>query len=152
DSAQGIHQDVYVESIEAADETRDRTLFGSQFDGGALKEGRDYLKDPASTSQGIEADHSCYEVEEEHPISKGYEVGDVISILDNEGGKQQYHVFENYSGTTIADVVHEDEGQIGNGLAYDFRSSDHVHLLLGSLGASTYGHPEDQWTDDAKTI
>src|SRR5699024_10582867 len=110
------------------------------------------LNDPESTSQGFAADHVSYEVVEEHPIFKGYEVGDVISILENEGANQQYHVFENYSGTTIADVVHEDDGHIGNGLAYDFRSSNHVHLLLGSLGSSTYGHPEGRWTDDAKSI
>src|SRR5699024_5862290 len=152
DSVLRIDQDEYVAFIDAADEARVSMLFGSQYGGGAINDLRDYLNDPDATGQGFAADQISYEVVEEHPIFKGYEVGDVISILDNEGGNQQYHVFENYSGTTIADVVHDDEGQIENGLAYDLRSSDHVHLLLGSLGASTYGYPVVKWTDDAKTI
>src|SRR5699024_6287826 len=127
-------------------------LFGSQFGGGAINDLRDYLNDPESTSQSYAADYVSYEVVEEHPIFKGYNVGDVISILENEDANQQFHVFENYSGTTIADVFHEDEGNLGDGLAYDFRSSNHVHVLLGSLGVGSYGHPEDRWTDDAKTI
>src|SRR5699024_9921924 len=121
DSALGTDQDEYVELIDAADDARVSMLFGSQFGGGAINDLRDYLNDPESTSQGFAANHVSYEVVEEHPIFKGYEVGDVISILENEGANQQYHVFENYSGTAIADVVHEDDGQIGNGLEYDFR-------------------------------
>src|SRR5699024_11687376 len=111
DSAQGIDQDDYVAFIEAADEARVSMLFGSQYGGGAMNDLRDYLNDPESTGQGFAAEQISYEVVEEHPIFKGYEVGDVISILENEGGNQQYHVFENYSGTTIRSEEHTSELQ-----------------------------------------
>lgn len=152
DSVQSVTEDEFSELIEAADEAHVSMLFGSQFGGGGINDLRDYFSDPQSTSQGFVENEVLYEVKEEHPIFRGYTTGDTIPILENEGASQQYHVFEEYSGTPIADVVHKEDGRIGGGVAYDFRSSNHVHVLLGSLGSSTYGHPESRWTEDAKTI
>src|SRR5699024_5723185 len=51
----------------------------------------------------------------------------------------------------IGDLGHE-SGRIGSAVAYDFRTSNSVHILLSSLKVGAYGTPEDRWTEDAKQI
>ncbi|MUK90198.1 S8 family serine peptidase [Ornithinibacillus sp. L9] len=152
DSAFSMSETDFTELIDAADDAQVSMIFANQFGAGSINHLRDYYGDPESTSTGFVPNVIEYRVLEEHPIFRGYSVDDTIDVLVNEGANQQYAVFENYSGTTIADITHPEEGRIGSGLAYDFRSSNHVHVLLGSLASSSYGSPENRWTEDARTI
>lgn len=138
--------------IEAGDEAQVSMVFANQFSGGSIKELRDYTGDPNVVDTGYVPNGVGYEVLQEHPIFRGYEKGDVLSILERDGLNQQYGMFDEYSGTMLADLVDDEDERIGGGLAYNFRSSNHVHLLLGSLASSSYGHPGDRWTDDARTV
>src|SRR5699024_8360011 len=81
-----------------------------------------------------------------------FEKGDTIKVVDRGESNQQYHAFEDYSGTTIADLEHYDEGRLGSAVAYDYPTANNVHILLDSLQIGTYGNPDDRWTDDAKRI
>ncbi|MDQ0272726.1 carboxypeptidase regulatory-like domain-containing protein [Cytobacillus purgationiresistens] len=152
DSFTNISSAEFGELIEASDTAQVSMVFTGQYGGGAMNDLRDYLGNPASTSTGYVPNSIKYEIKEEHPIFRGYGVGDKVTILANSGGNQQYGVFENYSGTTLADIVHDDRGRIGSGLAYEFRSSGHVHVLLGSLASGSYGSPESRWTNNARII
>ncbi|MEC5425987.1 carboxypeptidase regulatory-like domain-containing protein [Virgibacillus sp. C22-A2] len=152
DSGQSMAESDFTGLIDAADEAQVSMVFTSQWGNGSISHLENYLGDPNESSHSYVPNSVQYEVLEEHPIFRGFNTGDTIPLLEREGYNQQYAVFEGYSGTTIADVVHEDVGRLGGGLAFDFRSSNHVHVLLGSLSSSSYGHPEDRWTDNARTI
>lgn len=152
DSAASLSEEEFTGLIDTADEHQTSMIFASQFGTTPIHQLRDYYNDPESISHSFEPDVIEYEVLEEHPIFRGYEAGETISILENLQSNQQYSVFEGYSGTTLADITHPDEGRLGSGLAYDYRSSGHTHILLGSLASGGYGHPENRWTEDAKSI
>src|SRR5699024_5086682 len=88
-----------------------------------------------------------------HPVFEGYQPGEVITILSDPGTNQQYESFAGYSGTILADTVHPGTGTVyDQGVAYRFASPGSVHLLLGSLAASSYGAPDNAWTFDAERI
>src|SRR5690625_2168812 len=133
DSAASLSEEEFTGLIDAADEQQISMIFTSQLGTTPIHQLRDYYNDPESISHSFESNVIDYFVLEEHPIFRGFEEGDTISILENPQANQQYSVFEDYSGTTIADITHPEEGRLGSGLAYDFRSSSHAHILLGSL-------------------
>lgn len=143
---------VFNQFIDLADELQLSIIFTSQYGGGPIRDLRNFYNDPQTDVQGYTANAVKFKVLEGHPIFAGYEVGDEITVLQRDGSNVQYHVFENYSGTTIADLTNQDSERIGAVVAYDFRTANSVHVLLGSLRASSYGHPNDRWTDDAKQI
>ncbi len=143
---------VFKQFIDLADSLSISIIFPSQFSGGTIRDLNAFYGDPQQVAQGFVPNHINYKVTEKHPIFAGYEVGDVIRIADNGNSNQQYSLFENYSGTRIADLTHDANGRIGSGLAYEFRTANSVHLLLGSLQAGSYGSPDVRWTDDAKQI
>ncbi|WP_047981800.1 carboxypeptidase regulatory-like domain-containing protein [Ornithinibacillus contaminans] len=152
DAATSMTEADFLALINAADEAQVSMIFPNQYGTGSINHLRDYLDDPGSTNTDFVTDSVEYEVLEEHPIFRGYNVGDQITILERKDSTQQYGVFDDYSGTTIADLRHVDEGRLGSGIAYDFRSSGHVHLLLSGLASSIYGSPGERWTDDARNI
>lgn len=152
DAFENTTEENFHEFLETSDEAQVSIIFTGQYSGGSISQLEEYVGDPENTSNGFVPNEIRYEVLEEHPIFAGYELGESFSLLERKDNNQQYQVFERYSGTTLADITDEDDDRIGSGLAYDFRSSQHVHVLLGSLSASLYGHPEDRWTEDAKTI
>ncbi len=151
-SAASIGEEAFNDLVDTADEHQISMIFASQYGTTPIHQLCDYYNNPESISQSFEPDVIEYEVQEEHPIFRGFAEGETISILENQGANQQYSVFEEYSGTTIADIVHPDEGRLGSGLAYDYRSSSHAHILLGSLASGGYGNPDNRWTEEAKTI
>ncbi|MEN2768564.1 carboxypeptidase regulatory-like domain-containing protein [Ornithinibacillus xuwenensis] len=152
DSGTSMSEADFQGLIDAADEEQVSMIFSNQMGYGSINHLRDYLEDPSVTDTDFLPNAIKYEVLEEHPIFRGYEVGDQITILQRPDSNQQYGVFDNYSGTTIADLVHDEEGRLGSGIAYDFRSSGHVHLLLSSLSVSLYGNPDDRWTEDTRNL
>ncbi|HLR24189.1 MAG TPA: carboxypeptidase regulatory-like domain-containing protein [Candidatus Avipropionibacterium sp.] len=146
-----MNEEKFKEFIDLTDEHEVSIIFPSQYGSNSISDLRDFYNDPEQVTNSYAADYVNYVVNEEHPIFSGYNVGDEIKLLEREGSNVQYSVFENYSGTTIGDLGHE-SGRIGSAVAYDFRTSNSVHILLSSLKVGAYGTPEDRWTEDAKQI
>lgn len=146
-----VHEELFTELIETTDEKEISIIFPSQWNGGTIRDLTQFYNDPESVSSSFVPDHVNYKVLEEHPIFSGFEVGDEIEVLAQHGSNVQYMVFENYSGNTIADITNYDE-RVGGGLAYDFRSANSVHVLLGGLQVGSYGRPDHRWTEDAMQI
>ncbi|WP_216647492.1 carboxypeptidase regulatory-like domain-containing protein [Bacillus sp. THAF10] len=142
----------FKDFLDLADSYGVSTIFTSQFAGGTIRDLSSFYGDPASVTQGFSPGHINYTVVEDHPIFAGYEVGDVIRIADNGESNQQWSYFTEYSGTKLADLTHDEKGTLGDGVAYKFSTANSVHVLLGSLHAGSYGHPNSRWTEDAKRI
>ncbi len=139
------------EFIEAAKQKEVSIIFGSQYNNGSILDLRDVYGDPASVRSGYVPRSIDVKVVHDHPIFAGL-TGDEIKILSNGTSNQQYAVYENYSGTTIGQLSHEDQGVLGDGIGYQFTSANSVHVLLSGLQVSSYGYPESRWTENAKTL
>ncbi|WP_377559013.1 carboxypeptidase regulatory-like domain-containing protein [Ornithinibacillus salinisoli] len=145
-------EEKFKEFIDMADEYGISMIFPGQWNNGTIRYLSDFYGDPETDTSDFVDNYIDFTVLEEHPIFEGFEIGEQIKVAERDGSTQQYYSFENYSGTTIADVTHYDEGRLGSGVAYDFRTSSSVHVLLGSLHIGSYGYPDDRWTEDAKQI
>lgn len=142
----------FTEFIDEADNMSTSIIFASQYNNGTIRDLNNFYNDPADENSSFASGYVDYKVLENHPIFSGYEKGDTITIADRGDSNQQYHVFENYSGTTIADLEHYEDGRLGSAVAYDYRTADSVHVLLDTLHIGSYGNPDDRWTEDAEKI
>ena len=148
-----VSDELFEELIDTADDHAVSMIFPSQWGSDVLTRLSNLYGDPESVDHGFVPEYIQYRVLEDHPIFAGYEVGQEIIIAeDDRGGNQQYGVFSGYSGTTISEVTDRDGETIGGGIAYDFRTANNVHVLLGSLRAGTYGTPGVEWTEDTEQI
>jgi len=109
-----------------------------------------YFNDPKGSYYAYSEGDVYYEVSVKHPIFKGWNVGEKISLIN--GGWYDFAWFYRYSGVTIADVGTDRIGLIGCGVAYSIRKNGNVHLLLAGLSQNIYTHIRNAWTDEAKTI
>ena len=146
-----MNETVFREFIELTDEKEISVIFPSQWNSGTIRNLNQYYQNPAQVSSSYVTDHINYKVLEKHPIFSGFDVGDEIKILANDNSSVQYMMFEEYSGKTLADMTNE-SNRIGGGLAYDFRTSSSVHVLLGGLHVGSYGYPTYRWTEQAEQI
>ncbi|WLD93271.1 carboxypeptidase regulatory-like domain-containing protein [Alkalihalobacillus sp. AL-G] len=148
----GMTDDQFKAFVEKADELQVSIIFPSQWGGGTIEDLTDIYGDPEDVSSTFVDRAINVKVEKEHPIFRGYEVDDVIEILVREDASQQYAVYEGYSGTTIGSLTHNEEGVLGQGIGYKYRTANSVHVLLSGFQVGGYGSPEERWTEDAKQI
>jgi len=125
----------------------------SQYNSGSIRTLSKYTGDPVSVDNDFEPDSTGLLVNVAHPVFDGYDVGETVTILSDPGTNQQFQSFAGYTGTILADTVHPETGTpFDQGVGYRFASPGSVHLLLGSLGASSYASPVNAWTFDAERV
>src|SRR5699024_3703112 len=84
---------------------------------------------------------------EEHPIFKGF--SDKPIKVHNE--KSPYATFKDYEGITLANIVVDEEDK-GATIAYDFRSVNHMHMLMSSYAVNNMIGPDKGWTKDGAQL
>ena len=109
---------------------------------------RKYLGDPAGTvpisGEGIV---SYTATVPDHPLFAG--LGERPEVLHAD---RYAAAIVNYSGTPLADLVTEDQGNRGVAAAYTARTTGSVHLLLGGFAATVLQGPREDWTPDGITL
>jgi hypothetical protein len=85
----------------------------------------------------------------EHPLTEGLPTGTATQVL-NSG--VWWSAFHEYSGTVVAGLRTDDDGDLGEALAYQLRSRGSVHVLVSSLAADTINRPAEDWTPAAFTV
>ncbi|MDQ0352286.1 subtilisin family serine protease/outer membrane protein assembly factor BamB/5-hydroxyisourate hydrolase-like protein (transthyretin family) [Alkalibacillus filiformis] len=146
-----ISNEEFQELIDEADEREISMIFASQFGGGTIADLRDIYNNPESVNWSFVPGHVNLTVETGHPLFAGISEEE-FSILESGSSNQQYAVYNNYSGTTVGQISHNEEGSLGEGIGYDFRTANSVHLLLSGLQVGTYADVESNWTDEAKLL
>ncbi|MDX5475780.1 MAG: carboxypeptidase regulatory-like domain-containing protein, partial [Bacillaceae bacterium] len=141
----------FEEFLQLAEDNGVSIIFASQFNLGTIRDLSDYTGNPQGVSWGYVNGHINVEVVHEHPIFAGF-TSDVIQILNNGTGSQQYIVYSGYEGTTIGNLAHTEQGTIGEGIGFEFKGTNSVHILLSGFQAGSYGHPESRWTEDGKQL
>ncbi|NKE06207.1 carboxypeptidase regulatory-like domain-containing protein [Mesobacillus selenatarsenatis] len=152
-----IVNDLYMEDdrfkalVERANENEVSIIFTSLF-GGPIGDLSDVYGDPEEFEYSFVDKELNLRVDENHPILKGFNKGEEIPLLLNPKGSVQYSVFDDYSGTILGSLTNPVKGELGSSIAYKFSSSNSVHILLSALQISSYGHPNDRWTENAEKI
>ncbi|RXI97889.1 PEGA domain-containing protein [Anaerobacillus alkaliphilus] len=144
-------KDAFEQFLQLAQENGVSIIFGSQFNGGTIRDLSDFTGNPQNVSWSYVPGHVNVKVVHSHPIFAGF-TSNEIPLLNNGTSNQQYAVYSSYSGTTIGSLSHNDQGILGDGIGYEFKSANSVHILLSGLQVGTYGHPESRWTDEAKQL
>lgn len=140
--------ELFTEFVETADEHEVSVVFASQYGRGTIGDLSDVYNDPSQVNHGFVPGHINIKTLQDHPLFAGIHE-DEFRILDKGTSNQQYAVYEGYSGTTIGTITHDEEGEIGEGIGYDFRTANSVHLLLSGFQIGSYSDPTSNWTDEA---
>jgi outer membrane protein assembly factor BamB/subtilisin family serine protease/5-hydroxyisourate hydrolase-like protein (transthyretin family) len=152
DTSGSMSDERFRAMVEKANENEVSMIFTSQYGFGSIGDLKDAYGDPESYSSGYADKEINIQINEDHPIFRGFNKGDTVPFLVNSKGSVQYSIFQNYSGTTIGSLVNPIKGDLGSSIGYKFSSTNSVHILLGSLQIGSYGNPNDRWTENTKTI
>jgi hypothetical protein len=149
-------REAFRQAVDAAAAAGVSTIFASQFGGGwPIGELSEYRGDPAEVDWGFVDVGVDYVADRAHPIFAGFPVGEPIPLITSNLSNlnQQWGSFTGWSGETIAHVHARQDGQdLGAAVGYRFSSPTSVELLLGSLGATSHGWPDERWTAEARRI
>lgn len=151
DTSYYMKEDRFKEMVENANENGVSMIFTASY-GGTVGDMKDAYGDPQKFSYSFVDKEINLRVDEHHPILKGFNKGDELPLLMNPKGSVQYSVYDHYSGTTLASLSNPAKGELGSSIGYKFSSSNSVHVLLSALQISSYGSPNDRWTENAKQI
>src|SRR5699024_6437474 len=88
-------EEVFTEFVEMADEYEISIIFPSQWGNGTMRHLTEFYGNPESTYNLVVPNYIDYTITQSHPIFAGYEVGDVITILERDGYNQQGAAYEN---------------------------------------------------------
>lgn len=152
DISYGMNDDRFKAMVDTANKNEVSMIFAGQSSFGSLRNLSDAYGDPKQVISSFADKEIKIHVDEEHPIFRGFQQGDEVSLLVNSKGATQYQVYDSYSGTTVGSLAHMDKGELGSSVGYKFTSSNSVQILLSTLQVGIYGHPNDRWTDHAKQI
>ena len=142
--------------LDAAAAAGRSVIFAGQNGTGSIRTLRTATGDPATVTHSFAQQQIYYRPTVEHPIFAGFPVGEPIELMRNPAGgtaNQQYEFFLGYSGTSLAQLgAPAKGGDLGDGVGFRFTTPTSVHVLLGSLGASSFGAPGERWSDAAEQI
>ncbi|WP_075619147.1 carboxypeptidase regulatory-like domain-containing protein [Paenisporosarcina indica] len=152
DISYSMKEDRFKAMVNTANENEVSMIFAGQSNFGTLGNLSVAYEDPKQVLSSFAEKEIKMRVDEEHPIFRGFQQGDELSLLVNAKGATQYQVYANYSGTTVGSLGHVVKGELGSSVGYKFTSSNSVQILLSTLHVGIYGNPNDRWTDHAKQI
>lgn len=117
---------------------------------GSIQNLKDVLGNPDLDQQGYNEGEIYVKAHYEHPMFEGLEA-DESGKIKIHSAKSPYSTFKNYSGIPVASLSMNDENK-GESIAYEFRSKDHVHLLMSSFAVTNIIGPDYGWTKDGKQL
>ncbi|OCA81484.1 hypothetical protein A8F94_21640 [Bacillus sp. FJAT-27225] len=138
--------------IKESDENKVSLIFTGTW---GVKEGsiqllQQSLGNPDPDQQGYNEGAVYLKLLSEHPLFDGLEA-DQDGLIRIHAEKSPYATFKNYSGLTLAGMQ-MDAAEKGDAIGYEFRSKEHMHLLLSSFAVTNIIGPEYGWTANGKQL
>ncbi|WP_158587461.1 carboxypeptidase regulatory-like domain-containing protein [Neobacillus notoginsengisoli] len=145
-------KDQVAQLIKESDEKKVSLIFTGTW---GVKEGsiqllKEALGSPDPGADGYNEGAVYVKALEDHPVFEGLKA-DADGLVRIHAEKSPYAAFKNYAGMTLAELS-VDGAEKGSAIAYDFRSKDHMHLLLSSFTATNIIGPERGWTAEGKQL
>ena len=138
--------------IEESDEHKVSLVFTGTWgvNEGSIQNLKDLLGSPDLDQQGYDEGAVYVKSLNDHPMFAGLEADDNGHIKIH-AEKSPYASFKNYTGVPVADLSVNGESK-GSAIAYEFRSKDHIHLLMSSFSVTNIIGPEYGWTNEGKQL
>ncbi|WP_226676413.1 carboxypeptidase regulatory-like domain-containing protein [Mesobacillus jeotgali] len=106
---------------------------------------------------GLEMDQQGYnegeiyvETADGHPIFNGIKL-DENDRVKIHTAKSPYATFKNYTGIAISSLSVDGERK-GDSIGFEFRSKEHMHLLMSSFAVTNIIGPDYGWTQDGRQL
>ncbi len=149
--------DVSAEQLQAFEEEVNRTgvpvLWMGQHNRGAIQFLHEHHDDPAVIGQGFNDGAVTAHVVDDHALVAG--LPDEFDLMTNNG---RYTFFDEFGGTTVANLATGDDGEVGATIAYRGRTTGTVDVLLSTMSVTTWGAPSTRqsdalnWTSEAERV
>ena len=127
----------------ALDQKRVSVIWTGQAGGrGSIRYLNEYLNDPTTIFEGTNKSGTQGIIKKEHPITAGFEAGEVFDIPPKSG---YYYGFNGYSGKSIVDFNQTITGESGSMIAYKGRTNDSLEILMANMVISQIFRPDDSF-------
>lgn len=117
---------------------------------GSIQRLKENQGSPEMDQQGYNEGAVYIEAADGHPLFEGINA-DNNGKVKIHAAKSPYSTFKDYTGIPIASLSVDDESK-GDSIAYEFRSKEHMHLLMSSFAVTNIIGPDYGWTQDGKHL
>ncbi|MCM3664939.1 carboxypeptidase regulatory-like domain-containing protein [Mesobacillus subterraneus] len=117
---------------------------------GSIQRLKENQGSPEMDQQGYNEGAIYVEAADGHPLFEGINA-DNNGKVKIHAAKSPYSTFKNYTGIPIASLYVDDESK-GDSIAYEYRSKEHMHLLMSSFAVTNIIGPDYGWTQDGKQL
>jgi outer membrane protein assembly factor BamB/subtilisin family serine protease len=105
---------------------------------------------PEMDQQGYNEGAVYVDAADGHPLFAGIKA-DNNGKVKIHAAKSPYSTFKNYTGIPIASISVDEENK-GDSIAYEFRSKEHMHLLMSSFTVTNIIGPDYGWTQEGRQL
>lgn len=117
---------------------------------GSIQNLKEVLGSPELDQQGYNEGAVYIKAHNEHPMFAGLEAGK-NGMIKIHAEKSPFSTFKNYPGIPVANLSVDEESK-GESIAYEYRSKEHIHLLMSSYSVTNIIGPDYGWTKEGKQL
>ncbi|WP_213367777.1 carboxypeptidase regulatory-like domain-containing protein [Mesobacillus boroniphilus] len=111
---------------------------------------KEIMGNPEMDQQGYNAGAVYVNAADGHPIFTGINL-DENGLVKIHTEKSPYSTFKGYSGVPVANLFVDSESK-GNSIEFEFRSKEHMHLLMSTFAVTNIIGPDYGWTDEGRQL
>jgi outer membrane protein assembly factor BamB/subtilisin family serine protease len=117
---------------------------------GSIQRLKEAIGSPEPDQQGYNEGAVYVEAADGHPIFNGI-TPDENGRVRIHGVKSPYATFKNYTGIALSNLSVDGDDK-GNSIGFEFRSKDHMHLLMSSYSVTNIIGPDYGWTQEGRQL
>ncbi|WP_144480659.1 carboxypeptidase regulatory-like domain-containing protein [Cytobacillus oceanisediminis] len=142
----------FQQLIEESDEHKTSLVFTGTWgvDEGSIPVLNELVGSPEIDQQGYNEGAVYIDGVDGHPIFDGISF-DEDGLVKIHTAKSPYSTFKNYSGVPLSSLYIDSERK-GNSIEFEFRSKEHMHLLMSSFAVTNIIGPDYGWTKNGRKL
>ncbi|WHX38711.1 carboxypeptidase regulatory-like domain-containing protein [Mesobacillus sp. AQ2] len=142
----------FQQLIEESDEHKTSLVFTGTWgvDEGSIPVLNELVGSPEIDQQGYNEGAVYIDGVDGHPIFDGISF-DEDGLVKIHTAKSPYSTFKNYSGVPLSSLYIDSERK-GNSIEFEFRSKEHMHLLMSSFAVTNMIGPDYGWTKNGRKL
>ncbi|CAM4017072.1 carboxypeptidase regulatory-like domain-containing protein [Mesobacillus thioparans] len=142
----------FQQLIEESDEHKTSLVFTGTWgvDEGSIPVLNELVGSPEIDKQGYNEGAVYIDGLDGHPIFDGIRFNE-NGMVKIHAAKSPYSTFKNYSGVPLSSLYIDSENK-GNSIEFEFRSKEHMHLLMSSFAVTNMIGPDYGWTKDGRNL
>ena len=142
----------FEQLIKESDEQKTSLVFTGTWgiSEGSIQRLEEVMGSPSMNKQGYNEGAVYVEAADGHPMFNGIKL-DENGMVKIHTANSPYATFKNYTGISVSSLSVDGENK-GDSIGFEYRSKEHMHLLMSSFAVTNIIGPDYGWTQDGRQL